>query len=379
MLSEEQKHEYEEIRDLAEKFFVQVLEPHYREWEIRGHIDRSAWESVGGQGLLCSMTSEKYGGGGGTFLHAAAIIDGLGRSGYSIPGFFTHSDIIVPYIESLGTEDQKRRYLPGCCSGEIISSIAITEPDAGSDMRGIRTRAVSDGDGYVINGSKTFITNGWLADIVIVVANTPTEGRPHAKSLFIVPTNTPGFSRGRILEKVGQKAQDTAELYFEDVRVDKCQLLGEYGKGLNYLMKELPQERLIVGVWAQAVSERAFDWTLSYQRERKAFGNPLLKNQATRHTLAAIRADLAAGRALTDQYTLKHLNGTLTGAEASIAKLWLTEMQGRCIDGCLQLFGGNGYMREYPIARAYEDARAQRIYGGTSEIMKELIARDFDA
>lgn len=378
-LTDEQLQDYRHIRETALRFMTEEVKPHYAAWEKRGYVDRALWRKAGDMGLLCTMTAEEYGGLGGSFLHAAAVLDAIGSSDCALLGLSTHSDIIVPYIERLGTAVQKRRYLPGCVRGEIITAIAITEPDAGSDMRRTRTRAVRDGDDWIINGSKTFITNGWLADLVLVVAGTPSDASPHAKSLFLVETTNPGFRKGRLLEKVGQKAQDTAELFFDDLRVGSDSLLGAEGNGLHYLMQELPQERLIVGVWAQAIAERIFDLTLAYVADRKAFGSTLMQLQAIRHRLAEVRADLAAGRSLLDASVEKHLARKLTTADASIAKLWLSEMQIRVIDRCLQCFGGNGYMWEYPVARAYADARAQTIYGGTTEIMKEIIARDLDA
>ena len=335
-LTEEQVREYDEVRETAMRFMIEEVRPHYAAWEKRGYVDREVWRKAGEKGLLCTMTASEHGGLGGSFLHAAAVVDAIGSSDCALPGFFTHSDIIVPYIERLGTREQKERYLPGCVAGDVITSIAITEPDAGSDMRRTRTRAARDGDGWVISGSKTFITNGWLADLVIVVAATPGEASPHAKSLFLVETTDPGFRRGSLLDKVGQKAQDTAELFFEDLRVGPESLLGEEGKGLGYLMQELPQERLLVGVWAQAISERVFDLTLSYASERKAFDQSLIQFQAIRHALADCRADLAAGRSLLDASVGKHLARKLTTADASIAKLWLSEMQGRVIDRSLR-------------------------------------------
>ncbi|WP_340151343.1 acyl-CoA dehydrogenase family protein [uncultured Sneathiella sp.] len=367
--------EYVLTRATARRFFEEEVAPHYAGWEKRGYVDRELWQKAGSQGLLCTMVPEEYGGIGGNFLHAMIVVEELARSECALPGFFTHSDIIVPYIARLGTDAQKKQWLPGCVSGEVITSIAITEPGAGSDMKGVRLRARKDGDDWILNGQKTFITNGWLADLIIVVANTSPDTGSKSKSLFLVDTKTKGFERGRLLEKVGQKAQDTAELFFDDVRVPGDAMLGEEGMGLKYLMQELPVERLLVGVWAQAVAETVFERTSDYVYERKVFGQSVGDFQSTKFTLADIRTELEVGRSFLNDCASRVVQGKLTSEVASMAKIWLSEMQGRVIDRCLQLFGGYGYMWEYPVARAFADARAQRIYGGTNEIMKEIISR----
>ena len=367
--------EYVLTRATAQRFFEEEVAPHYAGWEKRGYVDRELWQKAGSQGLLCTMVPEEYGGIGGNFLHAMIVVEELARSECALPGFFTHSDIIVPYIARLGTDAQKKQWLPGCVSGEVITSIAITEPGAGSDMKGVRLRARKDGDDWILNGQKTFITNGWLADLIIVVANTSPDTGSKSKSLFLVDTKTKGFERGRLLEKVGQKAQDTAELFFDDVRVPGDAMLGEEGMGLKYLMQELPVERLLVGVWAQAVAETVFERTSDYVYERKVFGQSVGDFQSTKFTLADIRTELEVGRSFLNDCASRVVQGKLTSEVASMAKIWLSEMQGRVIDRCLQLFGGYGYMWEYPVARAFADARAQRIYGGTNEIMKEIISR----
>ncbi|PHQ71167.1 MAG: acyl-CoA dehydrogenase [Sneathiella sp.] len=367
--------EYVLTRETARRFFEGEIAPHYAEWEKRGFVDREMWKKAGSQGLLCTMIPEEYGGIGGNFLHAMIVVEELARCECALPGLFTHSDIIVPYIARLGTEVQKKRWLRGCVSGEVITSIAITEPGAGSDMKGVRLQAKKDGDDWILNGQKTFITNGWLADLVIVVANTSPDAGSKSKSLFLVDTKTEGFHRGRLLEKIGQKAQDTAELFFDDVRVPADAMLGEEGMGLQYLMQELPVERLFVGVWAQAVAETVFERTADYVYERKAFGQPIGNFQSIKFTLADIRTELEVGRSFLNDCVGRVLQGNLTSEVASMAKIWLSEMQGRTVDQCLQLFGGYGYMWEYPVARAYADSRAQRIYGGTNEIMKEIISR----
>ncbi len=367
--------EFALTRETARRFFEEEAAPHYADWEKRGYVDRDLWKKAGGQGLLCSMISEEYGGIGGNFLHAMIVVEELARSECALPGLFTHSDIIVPYIARLGTEDQKKRWLPGCVSGDVIASIAITEPGAGSDMRGVRLRARRDGSDWILDGQKTFITNGWLADLIIVVANTDPDAGSASKSLFLVDAKTEGFRRGRLLEKVGQKAQDTAELFFDEVRVPTSAMLGEEGGGLKYLMQELPVERLLVGVWAQAIAERVFERTVDYVFERKAFGQTIGDFQTAKFTLSEVRTELEVGRAFLNDCVARLLQKRLSGETAAMAKYWLSDMQGRVIDRCLQLFGGYGYMWEYPVARAYADARAQRIYGGANEIMKEIIAR----
>lgn len=371
--------ELEMVRDTARRFFADEVAPHYADWEKQGHVDREVWRKAGEVGLLCPMLSEDNGGLGGDIRHASVIIEEMARSNCEIPGFYLHSDIIVPYLQRLGTAEQKARWLPGCISGDVITCIGISEPNAGSDMRGLRTRAVRDGDDWVISGSKTFITNGWLADLALIVANTGDKADGGAKSIFLVETDRPGFRRGRLLEKLGQKAQDTAELFFDEVRVPAGALLGEEGRGMAYLMQELPSERLLIAISGLALADAIYAQTVDYVRERRAFGQAVGDFQATRFALAEIRTDLEVGRAFVDDCVRRVLDGALDTARASMAKLWLTEMQGRVVDRCVQLFGGYGYMWEYPVARAFANARGQRIYGGTSDIMKEIIARDIAA
>jgi acyl-CoA dehydrogenase len=367
--------ELEMIRDTARRFFTEEVAPHYAEWEKKGHVDRDVWRKAGALGLLCPMMGEEDGGIGGDIRHARVIIEEMARSNCDLPGIYLHSDIVVPYIQRLGTPEQKARWLPDCRSGDVVTCIGITEPGAGSDMRGLRTKAVRSGDDWLITGSKTFITNGWLADLALIVANTSDNG----KSIFLVETDRPGFQRGRLLEKLGQKAQDTAELFFDELRVPGCALLGHEGRGMNQLMQELPSERLIIALSALAISEAVFAQTVPYVRQRKAFGQTVGQFQVTRFALAELKTDLEVGRAFIDDCVRHILAGTLDTARASMAKLWLTELQGRVVDRCVQLFGGYGYMWDYPVARAFANARGQRIYGGTSEIMKEIIARDIES
>ncbi|MEN0109022.1 MAG: acyl-CoA dehydrogenase family protein, partial [Pseudomonas sp.] len=305
----------------------------------------------------------------------AVVIEEISRLGLSGIGFSLHSDIVAPYILHYGSEHLKLKYLPKLVSGEMVSAIAMTEPGAGSDLQGVKTTAVLDGDEYVLNGSKTFITNGFLADLVIVVAKTDPKAGAKGTSLFLVEAGTPGFSKGKRLEKVGMKAQDTSELFFQDVRVPKENLLGQAGMGFAYLMQELPQERLTVALGALANAEAALKWTLDYTRDRKAFGKAISEFQNTRFKLAEIATEVQVGRVFVDRCLEQHLEGKLDVPTAAMCKLWTTELQCKVLDECVQLHGGYGYMWEYPVARSWADARVQRIYAGTNEIMKEIISR----
>lgn len=367
--------EHELFRESVRKFFEQEAVPFHAQWEKDGHIDRALWNKAGEAGMLCSHIPEEYGGMGADFLYSAVVIEEQSRLGLTGVGFSLHSDIAAPYILHYGSEEQKQHYLPKMVSGEVVTAIAMTEPGTGSDLQGVKTTAVLDGDHYVINGSKTFITNGWLADMVIVVAKTDPKGGAKGISLFLVDANTPGFSKGKRLEKVGMKAQDTSELFFQDVRVPKGNLLGKEGMGFIYLMQELPQERLTVGVGAIASAEAAIKWTLDYTRERKAFGRPVSDFQNTRFKLAEMTTEVQVGRVFVDRCLELHLNKKLDVPTAAMLKYWGTDLQCKVIDECVQLHGGYGYMWEYPIARAWADSRVQRIYAGTNEIMKEIISR----
>ncbi|HLT05715.1 MAG TPA: acyl-CoA dehydrogenase family protein [Pseudomonas sp.] len=367
--------DHELFRGSVEKFLEQHAVPFHAQWEKDGHVDRALWRKAGEAGLLCSHLPEAYGGMEADFLYSAVVIEEIARLGLSGIGFSLHSDIVAPYLLRYGSEAQKQRYLPRMVSGELIGAIAMTEPGAGSDLQGVRTSAVLDGDEYVLNGSKTFITNGWLADLVVVVAKTDPQAGARGTSLFLVESGTPGFSRGRRLEKVGMKAQDTSELFFQDVRVPRENLLGQPGMGFAYLMQELPQERLTVGLAALASAEAALGWTLEYTRERKAFGKAVADFQNTRFKLAEMATEIQVGRVFADRCLEQHLQGRLDVPTAAMLKYWATELQCRVLDECVQLHGGYGYMWEYPVARAWADARVQRIYAGTNEIMKEIIAR----
>ena len=372
---------YREEHDLFRKAFRRFLEkevkPHQERWREQGMVDRDAWRKVGKEGFLCPWMEEAHGGPGGDFLHSAVIIEELAalhESGFAIS---LHSDIVVPYIHSFGDEEQKRRWLPGCASGELVTAIAMTEPGTGSDLAGIQTSARRDGDDYVLNGAKTFISNGILCDLVIVAAKTdPDPAKAHqGVTLFVVEAGRPGFVKGKKLAKMGMASQDTAELAFEDCRIPAANRLGPEGSGFLALMTKLQQERLVVAIAAQAGAERILADTLAYTRERKAFGKPIAKFQNTQFKLAECATEIEVGRAFLDRLVGDHVAGKHLVKECSMAKLWQTEMLGRVVDTCLQFFGGYGYMLEYPVTRAFMDARVQRIYAGTNEIMKLIIAK----
>lgn len=365
---------HEIFRDQVRKFFDKELHPHLDRWEKEEIIDRHFWTACGEAGILCPTMPEAYGGLGLDFGFNAVIGEELTYAGSSA-GVTLQSDIAADYFLSYGSEEQKTHWIPKLVSGEAISAIAMTEPGTGSDLQGIKTTAKKDGDHYVINGSKTYITNGQNADVVIVVAKTdPAEGAK-GTSLILVEADREGFARGRNLDKIGQHSADTSELFFNDVRVPITNCLGEEGRGFIYLMNQLPQERLSIAIGAQAGAQRAFDEAVNFTKDRKAFGQRIFDFQNTRFTLADLAAQLQVGWAHIDWALSKHLRGELTADEGSAAKLWHTELQWRACDAALQLHGGAGYMNEYPIARLWRDARVQRIYGGTSEIMKEVIGR----
>ncbi|SCG46195.1 acyl-CoA dehydrogenase family protein [Micromonospora zamorensis] len=359
--------------ELVRAFIDKEIAPHHDRWEADGIVDRGLWRAAGAAGLLGFSVDERYGGGGVTDRRFSAVLtEELARAGASGPAFGLHNDIIGPYLTDLTNDEQKQRWLPGFCSGDIITAIAMSEPGAGSDLQGITTTAVRDGDTYVLNGQKTFISNGILADLVIVVARTDPGARHRGISLLVVERGMDGFERGRNLDKIGQKAQDTAELFFADVRVPAANLLGVEGQGFAYLMRNLPFERLSIAVAALAGAETVFEQTLAYCKQREAFGRPIGTFQHNRFVLAELATELRLGRVFVDQCLVEP---ALTAETAAMAKWWCTELQHRTVDRCLQLHGGYGYMREYPVAKAYLDARVQTIYGGTTEIMKEVIGR----
>lgn len=370
------REDHEMFRDTARRFIERECKPKQAQWDEAGRVDRETWLKAGREGLLCPSLPEEYGGAGADFGHSAVLIEELARSGVSGPGFGLHSDIVAPYINRLGTDAQKRRWLPACARGEVILAVAMSEPGAGSDLKAIRTTAIRRGDEYVINGQKTFISNGLNCDLVVVVCKTDPQAGAKGVSLILAEADRPGFRRGRKLAKMGQQAADTAELFFDDVHVPTANLLGEEGKGFGYLMTELAQERFLIAVSAAARLEAMFDETVLYTKERIVFGKPLFDLQNTRFKLAEIKARTTAVRMMIDRYIDEHMRRKLTLEEAAIAKLFATEELSRCLDELLQLYGGYGYMMEYPICRAYVDSRVNRIYGGTSEVMKELIARN---
>jgi acyl-CoA dehydrogenase len=367
--------EHEAFRDQVRRFIAREITPYHDNWEKAGEIDRDLWHKMGAAGLLCCAVPEEYGGPGADFSYSAVVLEELAKANASGPGVGVHSDIVTPYILHYGSDEQKQEWLPKLVSGEAVGAIAMTEPGTGSDLQGVRTSAIEDGNHLVVNGAKTFITNGQQADVIIVVVKTDPSQGAHGTSLVLVEREREGFSRGRNLEKIGLKAQDTSELFFDNVRVPKTNLLGEEGRGFEYLMSDLPQERLIIALGAVAHAEAGLDWTIEYVKGRKAFGKAIGDFQNTRFRLADVKTEVTIGRAFVEQCLEKHMNGGLDPTTAAMAKLWTTEMENRVLDICLQLHGGYGYMWEYPIARAWADARIARIYGGTNEIMRELIGR----
>ncbi|MFQ5562513.1 MAG: acyl-CoA dehydrogenase family protein [Parvularculaceae bacterium] len=359
------------------KFFSRELAPHVEKWREQGCVDRWAWDKAGEAGLLCASMPEEYGGAGGTFAHEQVLIEQQTKAGVEGFGASLHNNIVAPYILHYGTEEQKRRWLPKMATGELVGAIAMTEPGTGSDLQGVRTTAIKEGNQYVVNGQKTFITNGQTANLIIVVAKTdPGEGAKGVSLMVVETDGAEGFARGRNLKKLGLKAQDTSELFFDDVKIPTKSLLGtEEGQGFFQLMQQLPQERHQIAVQAMAVIERALELTIDYVKERHAFGKPIIAFQNTQFVLAEAKAKATMARVFADHCTELLIERKLDPATASMSKMLLTDLENEIVDDCLQLFGGYGYMDEYPISRMYADARVQRIYGGTNEIMKLLIAR----
>lgn len=363
------------FRESVKRFIQKHVVPYHEEWEKLGVVSRDFWLEAGAAGILCPDLPTKYGGPGGDFRHNVIVLEEMMKVGASGPGIQVHSDVVSPYILHYGTESQKSSWLPGMCEGRLISAIAMTEPGTGSDLQSVKTTAKYQNDEIILNGQKTFITNGQSADIIIVVAQTESDPGAKGISLIVCEGDREGFKRGRNLDKIGLKAQDTSELFFDNVRLPKENLLGSKGKGFYHLMDELPQERLSISVSAVSAAEAALDWTIKYVSERNAFGKKIIEFQNTKFKLAEIKAQLSVARIYIDECISKHLKGDFDAVQGAMAKLWTTELQCKIIDECVQLHGGYGYMREYPIAKAYEDARVQRIYGGTNEIMKEIISR----
>jgi alkylation response protein AidB-like acyl-CoA dehydrogenase len=368
--------EHEAFRETVRTFLAKEVLPHHEQWEKDGIVSREAWLVAGRQGLLGLAVPQEYGGGGDAdFRYSAVLTEEFTRAGAAGLALGLHNDVIGPYLTGLGTEEQKRRWLPGFCDGSLITAIAMTEPGAGSDLQGIRTHAEDRGDHWLLNGSKTFISNGILADLVVVVARTTPEGGARGLSLLVVERGTEGFERGRNLDKIGQKAQDTAELFFHDVRVPKENLLGELNGAFVHLMTNLAQERLGIAMAGIAAAEHLLEITTEYVKEREAFGRPLAKLQHIRFEVAEMATECAVTRTFVDRCIVDHTARELDAVHASMAKWWATELQKRVADRCLQLHGGYGYMTEYRVARAFTDGRIQTIYGGTTEIMKEIIGR----
>jgi acyl-CoA dehydrogenase len=364
------------FRDSVRKFFAKEVVPHIEEWEEAGIVPRSAWKQMGENGFLCMQVPEEYGGLEADFLYSVILMEELARSNHFGLLAGLHSDIVVPYMLSYGSDELKRKYLPGCISGDIITAVAMTEPNAGSDLAAMRTTAVEEGDHVVINGQKTFISNGIICDLVVLAVRDPSVDNPHkAVDLYVVEAGTPGFEKGRKIKKIGWHSQDTAELFFNDCRVPTSNRLGEKGSGFRMLMEKLQQERLICAVGAQALAERILEMTITYCKERSAFGKPISKFQNTQFRIVEMATEVKLGRTFLDKLVAEHLEARNVVLEVSMAKFWITDMAKRVIDGCLQLHGGYGYCEEYPVARAWRDVRVMSIFAGTNEIMKTIAAK----
>ena len=371
--------EHESFRDSFKRFMEKEIAPFHEAWEDQGYVDREVWRKAGINGFLCMTLPENYGGAGADKLYSVVQMEELARAGFTGIGYGLHNEIVAPYLLNYGTEEQKQKYLPKFASGEMVGAIAMSEPAAGSDLQGVKTSAIKQADGsYLLNGSKTFITNGWHADLVIVVAKTnPSEGAK-GTSLFLIERGMPGFEKGKRLKKLGLKAQDTSELFFDNVKVPASQLLGgaNYeGKGFICLMEQLPWERLQIAISAVAAAQAAIDWTIEYTQDRQVFGKAVANYQNTRYKLAEMQTEVQIARVFVDKCCELVNEDLLDTQTACMAKYWCTDLQCKVMDECVQLHGGYGYMWEYPITRAFADARVQRIYGGTNEIMKEVISR----
>ncbi len=368
--------DHEAFRDSFRKFVEKEIAPHHEAWEEQGYVDRAVWSKAGENGFLCMTLPEAYGGSEADKLYSVVQMEEIARTGFTGIGFGLHSEIVAPYILHYGTEAQKQKYLPKLATGEMVGAIAMSEPAAGSDLQGVKSTAMKQADGsYLLNGSKTFITNGWHADLVIVVAKTDPSAGAKGTSLLLVERGMPGFEKGKRLKKLGMKAQDTSELFFDNVKVPAENLLGGEGKGFICLMEQLPWERLQIAIGAVAAAQAAIDWTVEYTKDRKVFGQAVAAFQNTRYKLAELQTEVQVARVFVDKCCELVNVDKLDTATASMAKYWCSDLQCKVMDECVQLFGGYGYMWEYPITRAYADARVQRIYGGTNEIMKEVISR----
>jgi acyl-CoA dehydrogenase len=366
--------EHEIFRDNVQRFLAEHVTPYHADWEKAGEVPQSLWLKAGELGLLCCNVPEEYGGMGGSFLHSAILVEEFSAAGATGPTFYLHSDVVAPYLVDFGTEEQKQRWLPAMARGELKCALGMTEPSGGSDVQAMRTSALRDGDDYVINGQKVFITNGHTADLLLLACKTDPKARGRGVSLIMVETDRPGYERGRKLDKLGFRAQDTSELFFTDLRVPTTNLLGGEGSGFTMLMTQLSQERLIQAIRAVAASEAALRWTIDYVSNREMFGHTLADFQNTRFELGGLHAEVLTQRVFIDHCTELHMKGELDAIDAAAAKLVTTELQGKVMDHCLQLFGGWGYMWEYPITRAFADARMSRIGGGAVEVMKQIIA-----
>jgi acyl-CoA dehydrogenase len=368
--------EHRIFRNSASKFFEKEVTPFVDEWEEAGIVPRSIWKKMGDQGFLCMQVPEEYGGLGVDFLYSVILMEEMGHTNHFGLAAFLHSDIVVPYIMSFASEELKHKYLPGCIAGDIITAVAMTEPNTGSDLAAIRTTAVEDGDDVIINGQKTFISNGILCDLLVLAVRDPKIENPYeAIDLYLVEASTPGFEKGRKLKKIGWHSQDTAELFFSDCRVPKANRLGTKGSGFLMLMDKLQQERLMCCIGAQVLAERVLEMTIPYCKERVAFGKPISKFQNTQFRIAEMATEVKLGRTFLDKLVLDHIHGSNIVLEVSMAKYWITEMARRVADGCLQLHGGYGYCEEYPVARAWRDVRVMSIFAGTNEIMKGIVAK----
>jgi alkylation response protein AidB-like acyl-CoA dehydrogenase len=357
------------------RFIAREIAPHHDQWEADGVVPRELWRKAGAAGLLCCTVPEQYGGAGADYLFDVIVFEEMARSGFTGPGFMIHCDLVATYIASFGSEQQKRHWLPKMVSGEAIGSLGMTEPHAGSDLKAIRTKAVRDGDHYVINGQKVFISNGQLCDVIVLATKTDSDAGAKGVTLFLVDTHLPGFRRGKNLRKVGMKAQDTSELFFDNLRVPVSAMLGDEGKGFELMMTKLAQERLAQAIRSATVAETVIDWTIEYTAQRKAFGKTIGEFQNTQFKLAELQTEAVVGRQFTDKCIATFMKGELDAVDAAMAKMWLSNLHCKVVDECLQLFGGWGYMWEYPIARAYADARVVKIAGGSIEVMKHIIGR----
>lgn len=367
--------EHEAFRDTVRRFIAKEIAPYHAQWETDGIVPRDLWLKAGAAGMLCCTVPEEYGGLGLDYLFDVVVFEEMARSGYTGPGFLIHCDLVATYVKSFGSEAQKRHWLPRMVSGEAIGSLGMTEPHAGSDLKEIRTRAVRDGDDFVINGQKVFISNGQMCDVLVLATKTDAAAGAKGVTLFLVDTSLPGFRRGKNLSKLGMKGQDTSELFFHDLRIPASAMLGEEGKGFELMMTKLAQERLAQAIRSAVVCETVVDYTLAYTAERKAFGKTIADMQNTQFKLAELKTEAVVGRTFTDRCIALFMEGKLDAVDAAMAKMWLSNMHCRIVDECLQLFGGWGYMWEYPIARAYADARIVKIAGGSIEVMKHIIGR----